>query len=83
MKNASDSEAVTHYTAATKCFVELGALAPKIRDQIPELTPSVADTIQRKADAITLLNLHGIITPSEVTKARSRLVKSISIPVKV
>ena len=53
--------------------IVLGALCPKLSEQIPGLS----EHYDRDADAITRLVIRGILTDSEATKARKRLLKRI------
>lgn len=61
-----------------KISVQLGALCPKLTEQLKDYAPAdKLEFLDRIADSITLLSLHGIITESQVTPARKRLMKRI------
>lgn len=53
--------------------IRMGALAPKLSEQIPGLP----EHFDRDADAITRLKIRGLLTDAEGDKARKRLIKAI------
>lgn len=57
--------------------LRFSALSPKLKQQLRGfgLLPKVIASLQRKADAITLLHLHSLITDSETHRARRKLFK--------
>ncbi len=62
--------------------IQMGALSPSITTQLAEqgvdIDPSKPESWDRQADAITRLMFADILTPSQVQKARQRLMKNIS-----
>lgn len=61
-----------------KIQIQLGALCPNLSEQLKDHAPAdKLEFLDRIADSITLLSLHGIITESQVTQARKRLMKRI------
>lgn len=56
-------------------IVDFGAMSPPLKKQIKGLV--CASMFQASADAIMWLNLHGILTDVEMSRARIRLLKSI------
>ena len=63
--------------------IELGAMAPKISEQMAamglEQTGKSVELLDRLAHSITLAMLHGCLTDAECEKARKRLVKQIKV----
>ena len=62
----------------------LGALADDLsvqfeKAQVEYIGKTPLDIIQRSADAISLLSIHGYLTESETRKARQRLMKEIKV----
>ena len=62
--------------------IELGALSPSISEQLAaqgleQTGGDRVDLLDRMADAITLLYLHGYMTAGETERARKRLVKKL------
>lgn len=57
---------------------DLGALAPPIGEQIPQLPQKAATRIERFRVAINLLRIHQILTQAEARNAEKRLVKEIT-----
>ncbi len=55
--------------------VEFGAMAPPLKRQIPGLKD--AQILQREADSIACLQVHGLLTDAETRKIRLRLMKRI------
>ena len=61
-----------------KISVQLGAMCPKLTEQLKGHAPAEKlEFLDRIADSITLLSLHGIIPESQVTPARKRLMKKV------
>ena len=61
-----------------KIGIQLGAMCPKLTEQLEGHAPAEKlEFLDRIADSITLLYLHGIITESQVTPARKRLMKKV------
>lgn len=56
--------------------VELGALSPPLKDQVPGLKD--ADILQADADAISRCYIRGLISESTATIARKRLMRDIA-----
>lgn len=67
--------------------IELGALSPDISKQLEdagfEAVGISVDLLDRLANGITLVNLHGCITDRECERARQRLIKRIKIRPKI
>lgn len=61
---------------------DLGALAPHIGEQLPQLDPTDATQIENLRKATNLLRINSIITRAEANKAEERLVKRISAALK-
>lgn len=61
--------------------IQMGALAPSITQQLADqdvdIAPSRSEAWDNQADAITRLMFADILTPSQVEKARQRLMKHI------
>lgn len=57
--------------------IEFGPLSAPLREQIPGLVAS--EWYQKKADAISLLTIHGLLTKQESDRARRRLIKTFRI----
>jgi len=57
--------------------IELGAFCAPLAEQIPGLVD--VEWCQKKADAISLLTIHGLITHAESDRARRRLIKTFRI----
>ena len=62
----------------------LGALADDLsvqfeKAQVEYIGKTPLDIIQRSADAISLLSIHGYLSESEARKARQRLMKEIKV----
>lgn len=57
---------------------DLGALAPHIGEQIPQLPSKRALEIEGHRRSINMLRIHGILTRAEAKRAELRLVKSIT-----
>lgn len=61
--------------------IQMGALAPSITQQLADqgvdIAPSRSQAWDSQADAITRLMFADILTPSQVEKARQRLMKHI------
>lgn len=57
--------------------IALGALADPISKQFPEIPTDRAEMLDRFAEAIILLGVYDIITPSERAKARKRLIRRV------
>lgn len=59
-----------------------GALVPSLIDQLTradcDFYPNKVRALQRDADAITQLSVRGLLSSSEVSKARQRLMKRIA-----
>lgn len=68
-------------TVSEKLSIHLGALAPKIAQQVRRagrcLDKDAAHLLQKDADAITRLSIRGLLSEGEVDKARRRLVKEV------
>lgn len=60
----------------------LGALAPHIGEQLPQLDAKDAMQIEGHRNAINRLRINSIITRSEANKAEERLVKLIRAALK-
>ena len=60
----------------SKVEIRMGALSPQLHVQLG-VTQEKAKWMQKLADAITLCNLHSILTDTETRKARTRLAKQI------
>ena len=56
--------------------IRFGALSPQLRQQI-NAGPDEVDLEQKLADAIAWCSTHGVLTDSEVRKARNRIVKML------
>lgn len=56
-----------------------GALAPSLKEQLGQFCP---EEFQADADAITRLEVRGIVIPSGARAARKRLVRSIEADAK-
>lgn len=63
-----------------KIQIELGALAPDLKDQLSELNLPETETIHLQSDmnAISRCHIRGLITDAESDKAYKRLMKKIS-----
>lgn len=61
---------------------DLGALAPHIGEQFPQLDEKDAMQIEGHRHAINRLRIHSIVTRSEANKAEERLVKRIKAALK-
>jgi hypothetical protein len=60
--------------------IELGALAPKLSEQLRELgmqDEKIMIRFEIIADALTVCAVHGIIPPSQIDKGRDKLVRRI------
>lgn len=64
--------------------IRMGALADSIKDQLKEfgLVIEKPEQYQKQADAISLLNVTGLIPDGVAHKARERLMKKITAGVK-
>ena len=62
-----------------KLRVRFGALSPPLHEQLSEFGLSKEDLKwqQKLADAISLCNVHFVITDAETRKARQRLMKQL------
>lgn len=58
-------------------IVRLGAFAPRISEQFPELNTLVAAHLERDNEDLTRLRTRGILTRAELGKARQRMIKII------
>ena len=56
--------------------IRFGALSPPLHEQLG-CSKSDLEWEQKLADAITLCNLHSVLTDAETHKARKRLVKKL------
>ena len=66
-----------------KLSIRLGALAPKIKEQldsegITDYDEICLDVFQKDADAISRLSIRGLIPESIAVKARVRLMKKLA-----
>ena len=63
----------------TRTYVELGALCPRLHEQLGVfgVTEVEARPLQIDADAIVRLSLRGLLSEAEKTRARKRLVWKI------
>ena len=63
--------------------ITLSALGPSIAEQLEEMgleqTGAKVELLDRMADAVTLLHLHGCLTDSECSRARGRVVKLLKL----
>jgi hypothetical protein len=72
-----------------KFGVSFGALSPTIEEQLREqglkldMDPALNELIQRHADQITVLEIHGILTEDETARARKRLLRIIKKQVRI
>ena len=61
--------------------ITMGALSPQLHKQL-DVPPSLLELEQRLADAITLCNIHSVLTDTETHKARKRLMKQVATKLK-
>jgi len=61
----------------SKISFQLGAIAPHIKKQLPQLTDREAQKIEAHRAAINRLRIHSILTRSEAKRAEGRLVKMV------
>lgn len=66
----------------SKIAITFGAMADPIGAQLYKqgivINAAAADRIDRCADAVTLLAIHGYLTDAEKARARTRLMKAIT-----
>ena len=63
----------------TRTYVELGALCPRLHEQLSVfgVTETEAEPLQIDADAIVRLSYRGLLSEGEKARARKRLVRKI------
>lgn len=58
--------------------IQLGALAPKLSEQLRgRISPKEGKRLDHVAHSLDMVRIHNIITDSEASKARKRLMKQI------
>jgi hypothetical protein len=67
---------------AERFGLSLGALAPPIQEQLSrrglQIEPETLERLQQNSDAITRLQICGILTEAESDRARNRFMKKLS-----
>jgi hypothetical protein len=62
---------------AKQIEVRFGAMAPPLKEQVPELPEKDAARLEQAAFSVTYLSVHGFLTDTEKAKARKRIMKAI------
>jgi hypothetical protein len=77
---------MSEVTPSTYPRIVFSALGPSLSEQCERhglvASGKPLDTLDRIADALTIAHIHGVLTDSEVTRARARLFKQAKFTVK-